>query len=177
MRSRITQFIRQEAAAVQAGKKGRIIAKMNSLVDAKIIKELYKASQAGVEIELIIRGICCLRPGVKGVSENIRVTSVIGRFLEHSRLFYFYNGGEELFYIGSADWMPRNLDRRVEALVPIEAPALQSELADLVEICLNDNRQSWLMQPDGMYVQRRPEEGEPNRSTHKVLMKKTKKRT
>ena len=177
LRSRITQFIRQEAAAVQAGKKGRIIAKMNSLVDAKIIKELYKASQAGVEIELIIRGICCLRPGVKGVSENIRVTSVIGRFLEHSRLFYFYNGGEELFYIGSADWMPRNLDRRVEALVPIEAPALQSELADLVEICLNDNRQSWLMQPDGMYVQRRPEEGEPNRSTHKVLMKKTKKRT
>jgi len=176
LRSQITEFIRQEAAAVQAGKKGRIIAKMNSLVDAKIIKELYKASQAGVEIDLIIRGICCLRPGVKGVSESIRVTSVIGRFLEHSRLFYFYNGGNELFYIGSADWMPRNLDRRVEALVPIEDPALQSELAELVEICLQDNRKAWEMQPDGMYTQRRPKEGEPDRSTHKVLMKKFKKR-
>ncbi|MEM9947634.1 MAG: polyphosphate kinase 1 [Cyanobacteria bacterium P01_D01_bin.36] len=175
LRKKITQFIRQEAKAAKAGNKSRIIAKMNSLVDARIIRELYKASQAGVEIDLIIRGICCLRPGVKGVSENIRVTSVIGRFLEHSRLFYFYNGGEELFYIGSADWMPRNLDRRVEALVPVEDPALQSELADLIEICLNDNRQAWEMQPDGLYEQRLPKAGEPDRSTHKILMKKAKK--
>ena len=177
LRSRITQFIRQEADAAQSGKKGRIIVKMNALVDAQIIKELYKASQAGVEIDLIVRGICCLRPGIQGLSENIRVLSVIGRFLEHSRLFYYYNGGEELFYIGSADWMPRNLDRRVEALVPIEDPALQSELADLIEVCLNDNRQAWEMQLDGTYIQRRPEEGKPNKSTHKVLMKRAKKRT
>ncbi len=173
LRSQIVQFIRQEAKAAQAGKKARIIAKMNSLVDAGIIKELYKASQAGVEIDLIVRGICCLRPGLSGVSENIRVTSIIGRFLEHSRIFYFYNGGEELFYIGSADWMPRNLDRRVEALVPVEDPALQSELAELIEICLNDNRQLWEMQPDGAYVQRHAKDDEPDKSTHEILMQKS----
>ncbi|MEL6813285.1 MAG: polyphosphate kinase 1, partial [Cyanobacteria bacterium J06598_3] len=127
LRSKMTQFIRNEAKIAKKGGKGRIIVKMNALVDSKIIAELYKASQAGVEIDLIIRGICCLRPGIPGVSENIRVVSIIGRFLEHSRIFHFKNGDEnggendekdsnELFYIGSADWMPRNLDRRVEAL-------------------------------------------------------------
>jgi len=170
LRDRMTQFIRQEADAARAGKTSRIIAKMNSLVDAKIIAELYKASQAGVEIDLIVRGICCLRPGVKGISENIRVISIIGRFLEHSRVFYFHNGGDELFYIGSADWMPRNLDRRVEALVPIEDPSIRTELTDLLEICLNDNRQAWEMQPDGMYVERRPEGDAPERSMHTILM-------
>ncbi len=170
LREQMTQFIRQEVENARAGEPGRIIAKMNSLVDAKIISELYKASQAGVQIDLIIRGICCLRPGVKGISENIRVISVIGRFLEHSRVFYFYNGGDERFYIGSADWMPRNLDRRVEALVPIEDVSIRAELTELIEICLNDNRQAWEMESDGMYTKRYPQDEEPERSTHEILM-------
>ena len=171
LRKQMTKFIRHEAKAAQSGKKGKIIAKMNALVDPKIIAELYKASQAGVEIDLIVRGICCLRPGIEGISENIRVVSIIGRFLEHSRIFYFYNEGKERFYIGSADWMPRNLDRRVEALVPIEEGSLQSELMDLIDICLSDNRQAWEMQSDGTYVQRYPQADEPERSTHQILMK------
>lgn len=172
LRSRMTQFIRQEAENTKAGKQSHIIAKMNALVDADLIVELYKASQAGVKIDLIIRGICCLRPGIEGLSENINVVSVIGRFLEHSRIFYFQNDGDELFYIGSADWMPRNLDRRVEALVPVEDPPLRSELAALLEICLQDNRQAWEMQSDGTYIQRQPEPGEAEVSTHELLMEK-----
>ncbi|MEM8501817.1 MAG: polyphosphate kinase 1 [Cyanobacteria bacterium P01_D01_bin.1] len=172
LRSRMTQFIQQETKNAKAGKQSRITAKMNALVDADLITELYKASQAGVQIDLIVRGICCLRPGIKGLSENINVTSVIGRFLEHSRIFYFQNDGDELFYIGSADWMPRNLDRRVEALVPVEDPPLRSELASLLEICLQDNRQAWEMQSDGTYVQRQPKSGEAEVSTHELLMEK-----
>lgn len=172
LRSRMTQFIKQETQNARAGKQAHIIAKMNALVDADIITELYKASQAGVKVDLITRGICCLRPGIKGLSENINVVSVIGRFLEHSRIFYFHNDGEELFYIGSADWMPRNLDRRVEALVPVEDPPLRSELAALLEICLQDNRQAWEMQSDGTYIQRRPEPDEDEISTHNILMEK-----
>ena len=172
LRSRITQFIQQETQNAQAGKQARIIVKMNALVDADIITELYKASQAGVQIDLIIRGICCLRPRIEGLSENINVVSVIGRFLEHSRIFYFHNGGDDLFYIGSADWMPRNLDRRVEALVPIEDPPLRSELEALLEICMQDNRQGWEMQSDGTYVQRQPKAGKGEISTHRILMEK-----
>ena len=172
LRSRMTEFIRAEAAIAEAGKPARIIAKMNALVDPRMIVELYKASRAGVEIDLIIRGICCLRPGIIGISENIRVISVIGRFLEHSRIFYFQNDGDERYYIGSADWMPRNLDRRVEAVVPIEEPSLRTRLSDLLQICLNDNRQAWEMKSDGTYEQRHPQKGEPNRSTHKLMMKK-----
>ena len=172
LRQQMTAFIQHEAKLAKDGQPGRIIVKMNALVDPKIITELYKASQAGVEIDLIIRGICCLLPGIEGVSENIRVVSVIGRFLEHSRIFYFQNeGADPRYYIGSADWMPRNLDRRVEALVPIEEPSLRKQLDDLLEICLKDNRQAWTMQPDGTYVQRQPEKGD-KRSTHKMLMKK-----
>ena len=170
LRGRMTDFIRKEAKLAKDGKQGRIIVKMNALVDASIIQELYEASQAGVEIDLIIRGICCLRPGIPGVSENIRVTSIIGRFLEHSRVFYFHNGGSDRYYIGSADWMPRNLDRRVEALVPIEDPTIRQELDSILEICLKDNRQAWEMQPDGTYIQRHPQQGEPARSTQKILM-------
>ncbi len=172
LRSRMVQFIQQEAKNAKKGKQSRIIAKMNALVDADIITELYKASQAGVQIDLIIRGICCLRPGIEGLSENINVVSIIGRFLEHSRIFYFHNDGSELFYIGSADWMPRNLDRRVEAVVPIEDPPLRSELAALLELCLKDNRQAWAMQSDGTYVQIQPKEGEDEISTHNILMEK-----
>jgi polyphosphate kinase len=116
MRERFLGMIRRELEHHQAGRPARILAKMNSLVDPDLIVALYQASQAGVPIDLIVRGICCLRPGLAGISETIRVISIVGRFLEHSRAFYFLNGGEEEVYIGSADWMPRNLDRRIEAV-------------------------------------------------------------
>jgi polyphosphate kinase len=172
LRNQMIDFIRQEAQLAAQGKSGRIIVKMNALVDPTLIVELYKASQAGVEIDLIIRGICCLRPGVAGISENIRVISIIGRFLEHSRIFYFQNGGSDRYYIGSADWMPRNLDRRVEAVVPIDDPALQAEINEILKVCLQDNRQAWEMQSDGTYLERHPQPGEAKRSTHIILMAK-----
>ncbi|HSM80420.1 MAG TPA: polyphosphate kinase 1 [Nodosilinea sp.] len=169
LRDRMAALIRREIEIAQAGGKGKIVAKMNSLVDAAIIRLLYEASQAGVEIDLIVRGICCLRPGVVGVSENIRVISVIGEFLEHSRIFCFHNSGEPQYYIGSADWMTRNLDRRVEAVVPIEAPGLIKELQTILDILLTDNRQAWEMAADGTFTQRRPLEGDEERGTHAVL--------
>lgn len=172
LRDRMTEFIQREAEHAKNGKKGRIVAKMNALVDPAMIQTLYEASQAGVEIDLIVRGICCLRPGLKGISDNIRVVSIIGRFLEHSRVFYFYNGGDENYWIGSADWMPRNLDRRVEAVMPVQDEGIRQELSDFLQICLNDNRQAWDMKADGTYVQRQPQEGEAERSTHEILMKK-----
>jgi polyphosphate kinase len=129
---------------------------MNALVDAELIAELYAASRAGVEIDLIVRGICCLRPAVEGVSNRIRVISIVGRFLEHSRLFYFGNGGKGEYYIGSADWMPRNMDRRVEAVVPVEDPGQHERLRTLLETCLTDNRQAWDLDADGRYKQRTP---------------------
>jgi polyphosphate kinase len=176
LRDRMVALIRRETEHCQAGKPGRIIAKMNSLVDPGIIKTLYEASQAGVQIDVIVRGICCLRPGIKGVSDNIRIISVVGRFLEHSRIFYFgndvQNGGTEEVYIGSADWMTRNLDRRVEAVTPVEDPQLIAQLKEILDLLLNDNRQAWDLQPDGSYVQRRPTAQEPERSAQKLLMQK-----
>jgi polyphosphate kinase len=121
--------------------------------------------------DLIVRGVCCLRAGVPGVSDTITVRSIIGRFLEHSRLFHFGNAGEPEYYIGSADWMPRNFDRRVETVVPIESPVLQERLESLLRTCLDDNRQAWLLQPDGTYVQRTPAKGEPDRGTHALLLR------
>ncbi len=171
LRERMLALIKQET---DRGVEGRIIAKMNSLVDPGIIQALYQASQTGVSIDLIVRGICCLTPGIEGVSQNIRVISIIGRFLEHSRIFYFHNGGNEQFYIGSADWMPRNLDRRVEAVTPILASHLRRDLKNLLDICLADNRQAWEMRSDGTYVQRQPQPNEPERSTHENLMKQVK---
>ena len=170
LRERMAGLIHREIEHAEQGKTGKIIAKMNSLVDGKIIKLLYKASQAGVDIDLIIRGICCLRPGIPGLSENIRVVSVIGRFLEHSRIFYFHNNGKPEYFMGSADWMTRNLDRRVEAITPIEAPRLVEELQDILDIMLADNRQAWDMDPEGGFTQRRPAKGEEERGTHKMLM-------
>jgi polyphosphate kinase len=143
---------------------------MNALVDPRLIAALYEASQAGVSIDLIVRGICCLRPGVKEVSENIRVVSIVGRFLEHSRIFYFHNNGEEEILMGSADWMPRNLDRRVEAVVPISDPDLKKDLEEILGIMLADNRHAWDLQPDGRYVQRRPTNGSPEQSSQKIFM-------
>jgi polyphosphate kinase len=170
LRDRIIALIHQEIEHHKNGSHARIIAKMNALVDAQIIAALYEASQAGVQIDLIVRGICCLRPGLKEVSENIRVVSIIGRFLEHSRIFYFHNGGQETVLIGSADWMPRNLDRRVEACVPIEDPEIAKDLQEVLGIMLADNRQAWDLQPDGRYIQRRPNADCPEQSSQRILM-------
>ena len=171
MRGRIVEMIDREAEHARAGRGGRIIAKMNALVDPDAILALYRASAAGVRIDLIVRGVCCLRSGVPGVSENITVRSIIGRFLEHSRVFYFGNAGEPQYYIGSADWMPRNFDRRVETVAPIEDPILHARLDSLLHTCLQDNRQAWMLQIDGTYVQRHPEGDEPERGTHALLLK------
>jgi polyphosphate kinase len=172
LRQRLATLIDREIAQAQQGQGGRIVAKMNSLVDPDLIVRLYQASQAGVSIDLIIRGICCLRPGIPEVSENIRVVSIIGRFLEHSRLFYFENGGQERFLMGSADWMPRNLDRRVEAVVPIEDPNLQRDLQIILDVCLRDNWQAWDMLPDGTYRQRQPDQGDMSFSAQQQFMER-----
>ena len=169
MKDRFFELIERESVHARAGKRARIVAKMNSLVDAEIIDALYRASQAGVDVDLIVRGICCLRPGVEGMSERIRVVSVVGRFLEHSRLFYFANGGAEEYFIGSADWMPRNFMRRVEAIVPVEDPALHLRLRSLVDLLLSDNRQAWDLHSDGTWVQRRPD-ADDERATHTLLL-------
>ncbi len=169
LRERTLELIEREARNARQGREARIVAKMNSLVDAEVITALYEASAAGVEVDLIVRGICCLRPGVPGLSERIRVTSIVGRFLEHSRVFCFHNGGDPEYYIGSADWMPRNFDRRVEAVAPVDDPGLRRKLQSLLQVCLQDDRQAWDMQPDGTYRQRQPGPG-PTRATHVVLM-------
>ncbi len=170
MRDRFIKLIHREMKNCKKGDTGHIVAKMNSLVDHEIITHLYEASQAGVKIDLIIRGICCLRPGVEGLSDNIKVISIVGRYLEHSRIFYFYNNGQEESYIGSADWMPRNLNRRVEAITPVEEPDLRKELQEILGIMLSDNRQAWDLQPDGKYIQRRPTENSPELASHKILV-------
>ncbi|MCL1493002.1 MAG: polyphosphate kinase 1 [Pseudanabaena sp. Salubria-1] len=170
MREKFLKLIHREIEHQKQGYPSYIIAKMNSLVDPEIISALYEASQVGVNIDLIIRGICCVRPKVKGLSDRIRVISVIGRFLEHSRIFYFSNGGEEQVYIGSADWMPRNLDARVEVITPIEEGSLVKELKQILEIILADNRQAWDLKADGTYIQRSPKDGEPEMSSQKHFM-------
>ena len=158
LRRRMEEMIHRETEHARAGRPAAIKAKMNALVDPPIIALLYEASQAGVQIDLVVRGMCSLRPGVEGVSENIRVSSVIGRFLEHSRLFWFANGGANEMYIGSADWMGRNLDRRVEAVVPIEEPSLHARLLRLIDVYLHDNCTAWDMRSDGSFQRRIPEE-------------------
>lgn len=169
MKERFLALIAREAAHARAGRNARITAKVNALVSPDVIAALYDASQAGVEIDLIVRGICCLRPGLEGVSDRIRVRSIVGRFLEHSRLFRFENGGDEEYYIGSADWMPRNLERRVEVLVPIEDKTLHARLASLIDTWLEDNRQAWILNADGSY--KRCEPGEPEIASHKRLLR------
>ena len=154
LREKLTSLIRRERRNRSEGKAARIIIKVNSLTDEMLIRELYEASQAGVEIDLIVRGICALRPGVKGLSSNIRVRSVVGRFLEHSRVFYFANGGGEAeeVYIGSADWMLRNLDRRVEVVLPIIDPEIRSYITrEVLAFYLQDNSNTWMLRPDGTY--------------------------
>jgi polyphosphate kinase len=169
MRERFIEMIRREIKHREAGRPARIFAKMNALVDPDIIAALYEASRAGVAIDLIVRGICCLRPGLRGVSENIRVISIIGRFLEHSRAYYFSNGGSEEVYIGSADWMPRNLDRRIECVLPIENPTHRQTIRTVLDLMWTDNRQAWELKPDGTYEQRCPPSAEAERATHRIL--------
>jgi polyphosphate kinase len=169
LRTRFLELIDREAAHARAGRPARIVGKMNALVDAEIIDALYRASQAGVDVDLIVRGICCLRPGIPGVSDRIRVVSIIGRFLEHSRLWQFANGGDDEFYIGSADWMPRNFDRRVEAVAPVESAQLHERLRSLLDTYLRDNRQSWELQPDGEWIQHEPTG--VVRASHEVLQR------
>ena len=170
LRDRFLSLIRREIEHCHQGNSGRIVAKMNALVDPQIIATLYEASIAGVQIDLIVRGMCCLRPGVKGISENIRVISIIGRYLEHSRIFYFHNQGQEEVYIGSADWMTRNLDRRVEAVVPIEDPESLKDLQEILGVMLADNCQAWDLEPDGHYIQRQPTDNSKEQSAQEILM-------
>ncbi|HSL58756.1 MAG TPA: RNA degradosome polyphosphate kinase [Acidimicrobiales bacterium] len=160
LRARMLELVEGEIAA--GPEHGRIILKMNSLVDAKLIDALYRASDAGVPIDLVVRGICCLRPGVPGLSDTIRVRSIVGRYLEHSRIYHFANGngpGRPIYYIGSADLMPRNLDRRVEALVPVDDPGLQARLHQVLDVNLADDQHAWHLSPDGAWSRTRGEAG------------------
>ena len=144
--------IRKEAEIARSGRPARVIAKINSLIDPTIIDELYSASQAGAQIDLIVRGMCSLRPGMQGLSDRIRVLSVVDRYLEHARIFYFHNNGEPLYVLASADWMQRNFDRRVEVAFPVLQPALQNRIKDILEIQLAENVKGWWMQADGHYL-------------------------
>ncbi|WKW04562.1 polyphosphate kinase 1 [Synechococcus elongatus PCC 7942 = FACHB-805] len=170
LREQMIGLIDREIQHAIAGRPAAIRAKMNSLVDPKIILKLYEASQAGVEIDLIVRGVCCLRPGVPGLSDRIRVISIIGRFLEHSRIFSFHNNGQEEFFIGSADWMTRNLDRRVEAITPIEDEAIAAELRAILDISLADDRLAWDLLPSGEYQLRQPVDPETPHSSQQQFM-------
>ena len=146
---------------------------MNALDDVKMIRELYRASQAGVKIDCIVRGHTRMRPGLPGYSDNIRMISIIGRFLEHDRLFYFYNNGDPLVFLGSADWRRRNLTDRVEAIVPINDRKIKHQLIKTLEVALKDNRLAWDLDCKGNYTQRRPNEGESEKNLHDFLMQKS----
>ncbi|HEX2211608.1 MAG TPA: polyphosphate kinase 1 [Longimicrobium sp.] len=171
MRRVVEERIHREVQAQREGGRGRIVAKMNALDDSGIIQELYRASQAGVQVDLIVRGHSRLRPGLPGYSENIRVISILGRFLEHDRVFYFHNGGDPEIFISSADWRGRNLTERVETMAPVLDPALRERLVEILHYALNDNRLAWDLRPDGQYVQRRPAPGEPEVNYQEMLMR------
>jgi polyphosphate kinase len=170
MRKRLVELIRREISNAEAGLPARILAKMNALVDPEIITLLYEASRAGVTVDLQVRGICCLRPGIPGMSERIRVISLIGRFLEHSRAWCFHNAGNTEVHISSADWMPRNLDRRIEAAVPLDCRAHCDMIQELLELMWRDNRQAWDLESDGTWTQRQP--GENEIATHRALIER-----
>jgi polyphosphate kinase len=163
LRDRFIGLIRREVEHHKAGRPARIVAKMNQLQDAQVCEALVAASREGLPIDLVVRGFCCLRPGVPGQTETIRVRSIIGRFLEHSRIFYFANGASDPcngdFYIGSGDWMERNLSWRVEVVTPVVAPALRQRLWEILDINLTDCRQAWVMTPSGEYQRLEPRAG------------------
>ena len=171
MRDRFVELIRREAAHAAAGRPSGIRAKMNQLQDPTVIRELYRASQSGVPISLNVRGLCCLKPGVPGLSETIRVFSVLGRFLEHGRIYRFENGGAPEVLIGSADWMRRNLDRRVETIAPVADPALKSELTAILDVYENDNCTAWDLQPDGSWTRRQRRADAPRRPSQEVFIR------
>jgi len=173
MRERFVELIRREAEHAAAGRESGIYAKMNQLQDPEMIRELYRASRAGVPITLNVRGLCCLRPGVPGLSETIRVYSVVGRFLEHSRLYRFANGGNAEYYMGSADWMHRNLTNRIETVVPVLDAALRSALDGVIEVYETDNCSAWDCGSDGTYAQRSPEGGQPCLAAQPVFIERT----
>ncbi|MBD7976844.1 polyphosphate kinase 1 [Pseudomonadaceae bacterium Sa2CUA2] len=170
LKKTLLDLITRETQNASEGKPAHIIVKVNSLTDPKMIKALYKASQTGVKIDLIVRGMCCLRPGIPGVSHNIHVRSIIGRFLEHSRVYYFLNGGEELIYLASADWMERNLDKRVETCFPVEGKKLTLRVKKELETYLADNTQSWILQSDGRYVRNSPTGNAHPRNSQAILL-------
>jgi polyphosphate kinase len=171
MRTVLEKRIELEIEAARAGRRGRIVAKMNALDDASIIQHLYRASRAGVQVDLIVRGHSRLRPGLPGYSDNIRVVSILGRFLEHDRVYLFHSGGEPEIFLGSADWRGRNLGERVELLVPVLDVSLRERLVEVLHWALADNRLAWELGPDGAYVQRRPEPGEPEVNFQTILMR------
>lgn len=177
LKDSLLEHIENEARLAQAGKTGRIIAKMNALEDVEMVQALYEAARRGVEIDLIIRDICRLRPNLNGISESVRVHSIVGRFLEHSRAFYFGNGDQNdpSWLIGSADWMKRNLNKRIEAVVPVTEPVLQAELRVVIETLLADNRRRWRMQSDGSYIQCEPSEEAPVLDGQEILMDRARK--
>ena len=182
MHSRLIQCIERERDNARAGKPARIVAKLNALVDQELIEKLYGASCAEVTIDLIVRGICCLRPKIPGLSENIRVISIVGRFLEHSRIYYFENAGDPSVYLSSADWMPRNFFRRIEVAFPIETPAPRDQIInDVIPTFLHDRVKARELQPDGTYRRLKPEGPEPRRQAQwqfrEVSRERTKKLT
>jgi polyphosphate kinase len=183
MRQRFLEMIGREIEHHRAGRPARIIAKMNQLEDREMCEAIVRASRAGLPIDLIVRGFSVLAAGVSGATDNVRLISVIGRFLEHSRIYYFQNGSQDPvggeFYIGSADWMRRNLSERVEAVTPVEAAPLRARLWEVLDVMLRDHRQAWDMRPDGSYVQRKPAEGATSPEavgTHQALMDLTRRR-
>jgi polyphosphate kinase len=168
----ILAMIEQEIANVEAGGNGHIIAKLNALVEPEVIRALYRASGAGVIIELIVRGLCCLRPGIPGVSDNIRVRSIVGRFLEHSRVYYFHANGEERVLLSSADWMERNFFRRVEVAFSIDGAALKNRILEDLDAALDDNCQAWELRADGRYELLVPGAAEAPRSAQATLLRR-----
>jgi len=172
MKRRFLELIEREIEHQRTGRGGCIVAKMNGLEDVDVVDALYEASSSGVEIDLIVRGICRLRPGLAGRSGTIRVRSIVGRFLEHARIFYFHNGARPQYYLGSADWMRRNLEYRVEAAVPVEDPRLQQEIREILELQLADNVKAWELAADGSWTRRRPGPGEQRIEAQAMLMER-----
>ena len=171
LRQGLRAMVEREMEHAKAGRPARLIVKNNSVADQGMIKILYRASQAGVTIDMIVRGVCCLRPGVPGISDHITVRSIVGQFLEHSRIYYFENGGQPEVYIGSADLMERNLDRRVEVLCPVTDPGLKQTLRDgILEVLLRDTDRAWTLQTDGGYVRATPAEGVPPLNSQRFLI-------
>jgi polyphosphate kinase len=171
LRQGFTELIRREARHARAGRPSGIRAKMNQLQDTLMIRELYLASQAGAPISLNVRGLCCLRAGVAGLSDTIRVYSTLGRFLEHGRIYRFENGGDPEYYLGSSDWMRRNLDRRMETIMRVADPVVKRELEETLRVFEEDNCSAWDMQPDGSYVRRRPKAGEAYRPAQETFIR------